>query len=68
MFELKVVRDYRDGKVTKQELDACSTCDFRCGATASNGLSEASMQQLKEKSGEEIVAEDLKSQFEGKND
>ena len=29
MYELKIVRDFRDGKVTKQELDACSTCE-RC--------------------------------------
>ena len=36
MYELKIVRDYRDGKVTKEELDACSTCDLN--ATANNGL------------------------------
>ena len=30
MFEHKIVRDYRDGKVTKEELDRCSTCDL-CG-------------------------------------
>ena len=29
MFENKIVRDYRDGKVTREELDACSTCE-RC--------------------------------------
>lgn len=27
MFEHRIVRDYRDGKVTKEELDACSTCE-----------------------------------------
>ncbi len=27
MFENKIVRDYRDGKVTKEQLDACSTCE-----------------------------------------
>lgn len=27
MYENKVVRDYRDGKVTKEELDKCSTCE-----------------------------------------
>ncbi len=27
MYENKIVRDYRDGKVTKDELDACSTCE-----------------------------------------
>ena len=36
MYENKIVRDYRDGKVTKAELDACSTCDL-C-AEAENGL------------------------------
>ena len=29
MYDLKIVRDFRDGKVTKHELDACSTCE-RC--------------------------------------
>ena len=29
MFENKIVRDFRDGKVTKEQLDACSTCE-RC--------------------------------------
>ena len=28
MYENKLVRDYRDGKVTKAELDRCSTCDL----------------------------------------
>ena len=28
MYEQKIVRDYRDGKVTKAELDKCSTCDM----------------------------------------
>ncbi len=27
MYENKIVRDFRDGKVTKDELDACSTCE-----------------------------------------
>ena len=26
MYEHQILRDYRDGKVTKQMLDACSTC------------------------------------------
>ncbi len=30
MFENKIVRDFRDGKVTKEELDRCSTCEG-CG-------------------------------------
>ena len=27
MYENKIVRDFRDGKVTKETLDACSTCE-----------------------------------------
>ena len=27
MYENKIVRDFRDGKVSKEELDACSTCE-----------------------------------------
>jgi len=61
MYELKVVRDYRDGKVTKEQLDRCSTCDLH--AEIDNGLSAASKEQLKGKSGEEIVAEDIQAQM-----
>ena len=60
MYELKAVRDYRDGKVTKEQLDRCSTCDLH--AAVSNGLSAASKEQLKNRSGEEIVAEDIANQ------
>uniref|UniRef100_UPI0025D7531A SPASM domain-containing protein n=1 Tax=Butyrivibrio sp. TaxID=28121 RepID=UPI0025D7531A len=60
MYELKVVRDYRDGKVTKEQLDRCSTCDFN--AAINNGLSAASQEQLKNKTGERIVAEDMAKQ------
>ena len=60
MYELPIVRDYRDGKVSKEELDACSTCDINC--IVKDGLSEASKEQLKNKTGEEIVEEDLKKQ------
>lgn len=38
MYENRVVRNYRDGKVTKEELDACSTCDFY--TEAADGLSD----------------------------
>ena len=62
MFENKIVRDYRDGKVSKEELDKCSTCDMNC--VINDGLSEASREQLKNKTGEEIVEEDLKSQMQ----
>lgn len=44
MFENQICRDYRDGKVTKEELDARSTCDL-CAA-ANDGLSAASREQL----------------------
>jgi len=44
MYENRIVRDYRDGKVTKEELDRCSTCDV-C-AKASDGLSEASREHI----------------------
>ena len=30
MYENKIVRDYRLGKITKEELDNCSTCEFEC--------------------------------------
>ena len=61
MYENKIVRDYRDGKVTKEELDKCSTCDM-C-ATINDGLSDASREQLKDKSGEEIVDADIAKQM-----
>lgn len=40
MHELPVVLDYEEGRITKEELDALSTCDMT--TTASDGLSEAS--------------------------
>ena len=64
MYELKICRDLRDGKVTKEALDACSTCDLHCAAN--NGLSEASQAQLADRTGEEIVAADLAGQTEQK--
>ena len=60
MYELKICRDYRDGKVTKENLDKCSTCDMNC--VINNGLSEASKEQLKHKTGEEIVDADIAAQ------
>lgn len=62
MFENKIVRDFKDGKVTKEELDKCSTCDINC--VVHDGLSEASKEQLKEKSGEEIVNADIAKQMQ----
>lgn len=61
MFENKVVKDYKDGKVTKEELDKCSTCDINC--VIHDGLSKASKEQLKDKSGEEIVDADIAKQM-----
>jgi len=61
MFENKIVRDYRDGKITKEQLDKCSTCDMNC--VANDGLSEKSKEQLKNKTGEEIVKEDIEKQM-----
>ena len=40
MHELSIVRDYEDGKVSKEELDKCSTCDM--SAVVNDGLSAAS--------------------------
>lgn len=62
MYELPIVRQYRDGKVSKEELDKLSTCDVN--ATIDNGLSDASKEQLKHKSGEEIVDADIAKQME----
>lgn len=28
MYENKIVRDFKDGKITKEQLDACSTCEM----------------------------------------
>ena len=60
MYELPIVRDYENGKVTKEELDRCSTCDMN--AVINDGLSEMSREQLKYKTGEEIVDADIASQ------
>ena len=62
MYELPIVRDYRDGKVTKQELDCLSTCDMN--AVINDGLSATSREQLKNKTGEEIVDEDIRRQLQ----
>ena len=62
MYENKIVRDYEEGKVSKEELDKCSTCDLNC--KIHDGLSEKSKEALKGKSGEEIVDEDIAKQME----
>ena len=38
MYENKIVRDLRDGVVTKEQLDKLSTCDLSCAAE--NGLNK----------------------------
>ena len=45
MYENRVVRDYRDGKITKEALDQCSTCDLH--AEINDGLSAKSREMLK---------------------
>lgn len=65
MYELPAVRDYRDGKITKEELDRLSTCDLN--AEINNGLSEESMKELKNKTGEEIVDAEIARQMSVKN-
>ena len=61
MYENKIVRDYKTGVVTKEELDKCSTCDMY--ATINNGLSATSLELLKDRSGEEIVDADIAEQM-----
>ena len=63
MYENKIVLDYKQGKITKEELDKCSTCDVNC--VVNNGLSVASMKQLKIRTGEEIVDTDIAEQMKG---
>ena len=60
MYENKICRDLRDGNVSKEELDKLSTCDLN--AVVNDGLSEKSREQLKNKSGEEIVDADIAAQ------
>lgn len=60
MYELPIVRDYENGKVTKEDLDKLSTCDMN--AVVNDGLSDISREQLKNKTGEEIVDADIASQ------
>lgn len=63
MYENKIVRCYRDGEVTKEELDKKSTCDM-C-ADVNDGLSTKSKEKLAGKRGEEIVDADIAKQMEG---
>ena len=60
MYENPICSDYRDGKVTTEQLDKLSTCDLN--AQVNNGLSSDSKQALKGKRGEDIVNADVASQ------
>lgn len=64
MYELDIVQKYADGEIAKELLDEMSTCDLH--ATANNGLSEESQAMLMNKTGEEIVDNDLRKQFQEK--
>ena len=61
MYENKVCRDYRDGRVSKEELDKCSNCDMK--AVINDGLSAASKEQLRNRTGEDIVDADIEAQI-----
>lgn len=60
MYENPICCDYRDGKVTKVQLDKLSTCDLN--AVVNNGLSDDSKEALKGKRGEDIVNADVANQ------
>lgn len=60
MYENPICCDYRDGKVTKEQLDKLSTCDLH--AVVNNGLSSTSNEMLKNRRGEDIVNADVTSQ------
>lgn len=65
MYELKVCRDFESGKITKENLDKCSTCEISC--IVNDGLSKSSKEQLKFKSGEQIVDDDIFEQMKNHN-
>lgn len=60
MYENQICCDYRDGKVTSEDLDKLSTCDMN--AEINNGLSDVSKEALKGKRGEDIVNADVAGQ------
>lgn len=64
MYENKICRDYRDGVVTKEELDRLSTCDLN--ANVNDGLSEKSKMALVGTTGEAIVDADIARQESSK--
>lgn len=48
MYESRMVCDFRDNRVSKEELDACSTCDMNC--MVYDGRSDSSKVIVKDKS------------------
>ena len=60
MYENEICCKLKDGQVSVAQLDKCSTCDF--SAIITDGLSDLSKEQLKNKTGEELVNEDIMSQ------
>ena len=44
MYENRICCDYRDGRISKEELDECSTCEKN--AMIRDGLSERSREDL----------------------
>ena len=63
MYENKICRDYWDGKVTKEKLAPCFTCDMRYGMN--DGLSKAGKEQMQVRSREEIADEDVREPMKG---
>lgn len=61
MYENRICCDFYKGTVSKEQLDKCSTCDSN--AVANDGLSYASKDILKNKTGEELVNEDIRFQM-----
>lgn len=61
MYENKIVLEYKKGKISKEELDRCSTCDME--AKVNDGLSDISREQLTIMSGEDIVNADIQRQI-----
>ena len=60
MYENEICCKLNEGQVSVAQLDKCSTCDF--SAIINDGLSDLSKEQLKNKTGEELVNEDIMSQ------
>lgn len=64
MYENKICCDYRDGNVSKEELDKLSTCDIN--AVINDGLSDTSKEALEGTTGEAIVDADIRKQLQTK--